>query len=229
MESDLFDKKISESLEQNENLLPTFANKEIVWKNIERKLQKSRRIKLFYYTAISAAACVALIIGFPHLFNAEQETIAEVFLNADDTDKTDSNGLYSVRNQETENIKDQEICENPRHLRSVRTTSAQSDSISEVMVAELIIPEPEEESPEMPENTENVVSQPNELVATIPKNEIKIRVSLSPGKQKNEKKEKIEFKLNNSKLNHYEDNTNYVAGTIVPFNLFRTTGHTYAD
>ena len=64
MNSDLFDKKISESLEQNEDQLPSFTNKETVWKNIESKLQKSRRIKLFCYMTLSAAACTVLIVLF---------------------------------------------------------------------------------------------------------------------------------------------------------------------
>jgi len=53
----------------------------------------------------------------------------------------------------------------------------------------------EEEHPEVPENIKEIVSQPNDLLAVIPKSEIKVRVSLSPGKQKNQKNDKIEFKL----------------------------------
>jgi hypothetical protein len=106
--------------------------------------------------------------------------------------------------------------EKPAKKKPVVTETAKEES----MLADAFIPK-EEELPEVPENIENIIPQPNELAATMPENEIKIRVSLSPAKQKNEKGSKIEFKLNNSKLNDYENNTDYLAGTVIPFNLFR--------
>ena len=103
MDNNLFNKKVSDLLEQNEDMLPSFANKEIVWKNIESKLQKSRRIKLFYYIAISAAACVILTVCFPFLFHSEQ-----INKNEARTVKTDSPQVeikeFVKKNHESEQL-----------------------------------------------------------------------------------------------------------------------------
>ena len=229
MDSNLFDKKISELLEQNKELLPSFANKEIVWKNIESRLQKPLRIKLFRYMAVSAAACVVLVLSFTFLFHSERinknevktgqagskEIVREIHENEPPLVKKDSVfTIYEKRKVE------KPVKKNPVIAKETK---------EENLVADAFVPVAEEKLPEMQENIESIVPQPDELQVTIPKNEIKVRVSLSPAKQRNEKKGKIEFKLNNSKLNRYENNTNYVAGTIVPFNFFRSTEHIYSE
>ena len=232
MDNNLFNKKISELLEQNEDMLPSFANKEIVWKNIEYKLQKSRRIKLFYYTAISAAACVILTVSFPFLFHLERINKNEARTDSPQVEikefisKIDENEQLIVK-EDSDSIgcKKRKV-EKPVSKKPVVVETTKEE---EAIFADALISVIEEELSTVQENIEGRTLQPDELSTTIPKNEIRVRVSLAPGKQKNEKKQKIKFKLNNSKLNHYESNTNYVAGTVVPFTFFRSTEHIYSE
>ncbi|MCL2649783.1 MAG: hypothetical protein FWD60_02005 [Candidatus Azobacteroides sp.] len=206
MDTDLFDKKISELLTQNEDRLPSFANKEMVWKNIESKLQKSRRIKLFYFAALSAVASVVLVLSFTFLFHSEhinenetktvqagsKEIVREIHENEQPVTKKDS--VYTIREKRK--------VEKPVKKNPVVTKETKEEDT----VADAFIPVDEKEFSEAREPVENIVSQPNELSVTIPKNDIRVRVSLSPGKQENAKKEKMEFRFSNAFLANNEDN-----------------------
>ncbi|MDR0231557.1 MAG: hypothetical protein LBI82_05500 [Dysgonamonadaceae bacterium] len=198
MDSNLFDKKISELLEQNENSLPSFTNKEIVWKDIESKLQKPRKIKLLYYTVISAAACVALVVGLTFFSRSErinengtmaiQTNSPRVEIN-EITQEVHENEQLIVKENADFTVDKKEKTEKPVNKKTVVTEVAKEENLLANVFAI------EEEHPEVSENIEEIASQPNDLLAAIPTSEIKVRVSLSPGKQKNQKNDKIEFRL----------------------------------
>lgn len=215
MNKDLFDTKIAELLEQNENLLPNFDNKESVWENIERRMQKSRRVKIFRYAALIAAACIVPIVGFMFLHRTDRpeinktetakvvpqqpgltEYVQEIYESEEsDVNATIDDAVSGKKNVSIAGKKNQIVPEPEKEMNAV-----------DDVLTDVLNPIIEEKPAELPEKIENPVYASNDLSVANRQNEIQVRVSLSPGNRENKKSDKIKLKFSPGYFANNEDN-----------------------
>lgn len=212
MNTDLFDKKIAELLEQNENRLPTFTNKESVWSDIERKLQKPGRVKLFRYAALVAAACIVPIVGFTFLYRTEQSEKEEAKSAKVVTQQVaGAESIQEVQENEQSDANNATIDYAEYKERKAEKSGKKNPIVSEPekemnAVAAVFNPVAEEKIAESSESIENIASGTNDLPVAEQRNDIRIRVSLSPGNRETRKNEKLKIRFG-TYLTNYEENT----------------------
>jgi len=249
MNKDLFTGEIAELLEQNENLLPGFANKEMVWKSIESKLRKkSRKIKLFRYAAIVSAACIISAVCFTFFFQTEQINENEVTtaqINSQQTDLTEVNQtIRESKQSETdsdftvyeENIVKKNTNKNFVAIKPVKAENpviiASAGADLQSVPAVPVVPSAGADLQSVPsvpvvpsnlsykeQDIDEFISKPNDLPPAIPKSNITVRVSLSPGKPQNEKNEKLKIRISPV---FFADNENKASGKNVEENRTST-------